>query len=225
MGLIFGKQRHTVGVKKTEVRLAVKNKNVAVTSKDKAILDLKNARDRLKKYKKRLESESDKLYNQAKILAKSNHDKRALLVLKLRKHKIAAADNIDSQLISVFQMIEDIEWESTNIQVMEALRSGTKSLNELHEEMSADDVEAILSDTNDAIDVENQINSLLADQGRLLDDTELEAELNSLLQSSTHPLGVNLPEAPSHTIVNLPEAPKSDLSAEVISEQKNKILV
>ena len=49
------------------------------------------------------------------MLAKQ--EKRALLLLKFKKHKENEAESIDNQLLSVFKMIEDIEWESTNIKV------------------------------------------------------------------------------------------------------------
>ncbi len=64
-----------------------------------------------------LEVDSEKLTNQAKELIKQNQKNRALLVLKLKRHKEKDSDNLDNQLLSVFRMIEDIEWESTNIKV------------------------------------------------------------------------------------------------------------
>ena len=75
------------------------------------------------------------------------------MVLKLRKHKEDAADKVDSQLLTIVQMIDDVEWESMNMQVLNALKSGTAALNQMHEEMSADDVAALLEDTNAAIEV------------------------------------------------------------------------
>lgn len=48
-----------------------------VTSKDKAILDLKNARDRLKKYQARLDIEAQQLHESAKKLLQA--EKRVLV--------------------------------------------------------------------------------------------------------------------------------------------------
>ena len=50
-----------------------------VTSKDKAILDLKNARDRLRKYQARLDVEAQQLHESAKKLLQA--DKRVRLSL------------------------------------------------------------------------------------------------------------------------------------------------
>ena len=85
--------------------------------KDKAILELKNTRDRLKKYRKKLDQETLKLNEQAVMHVQAKQKSRALLVLKLKKHKINEADNIDKQLFSVYEMIDTIEWESINIKV------------------------------------------------------------------------------------------------------------
>ena len=74
-------------------------------------------------------------------------------MLKLKKYKEKELDNIDGQLLSVFKMIEDIEWETANLEVMKALKVGTEALNKIHEEMSVEDVEALLEETNEAIEV------------------------------------------------------------------------
>ncbi len=78
---------------------------------------------------------------------------RALLLLKLKKHKEAEADKLDGQLLEVFRMIDDIEWGSINIRVLEALQSGTALLNRLHEEMSLEDVETLLEESAEAVEV------------------------------------------------------------------------
>ena len=52
------------------------------------------------------------------MLVKAKQKNRALLVLKLKKHKTDEADNIDKQLFSVHEMIDNIEWASTNMKVL-----------------------------------------------------------------------------------------------------------
>lgn len=102
-----------------------------------------------------MEKESLALHEQAKELVQKQLKTRALLVLKLKKHKEKAVESVEAQLFSVLQMAEDLEWESTNMEVLRALKSGTAQLNALHEEMSADDVAALLEETNEAIEVWN----------------------------------------------------------------------
>ena len=82
---------------------------------------------------------------------------RALLVLKLKRFKVKEADNVDAKLISILDMIENLEWEYANMEVLRALKSGNAALNKLHSEMSADDVAELLEETNSAIEVTFEI--------------------------------------------------------------------
>ncbi len=97
--------------------------------------------------------DSEKLTNEAKELIKQQKKDRALLVLKLRKYKENELNQLDAKLLSVMEMIEQVEWESANMEVLKALKAGNDVLNKYHEEMSVEDVEALLEETNEAIEV------------------------------------------------------------------------
>ena len=62
-----------------------KQKHAEITDKDRAVLDLKNARDKLRRFRAQLEKDSLKLENQAKALIALRQKNRALLVLKLKR--------------------------------------------------------------------------------------------------------------------------------------------
>eukprot|EP00604_Paraphysomonas_vestita_P000889 CAMPEP_0174820034 /NCGR_PEP_ID=MMETSP1107-20130205/3602_1 /TAXON_ID=36770 /ORGANISM="Paraphysomonas vestita, Strain GFlagA" /LENGTH=146 /DNA_ID=CAMNT_0016034593 /DNA_START=132 /DNA_END=569 /DNA_ORIENTATION=+ len=130
-------------------------------------------------------------------------------------------------------MIEDIEWESHNIEVLNALKAGTSALNKLHEEMSLEDVERLMEETNEAIQIENEISALLAGQFSPLDETELEAELEAMAaqeeqleQQKTEKSiktpkqsevkqpepTINLPDVPQHIPITLPEVPNNKVN-------------
>ena len=98
-----------------------------------------------------MEAESTKLTEEAKQLLKRDLKDRALLVLKVKKFKEKEVTNIDGKLVSVHEMIQSVEWEYNNLEVMKALRSGTDALNKIHEQMSLEDVESLLEETNEAI--------------------------------------------------------------------------
>ncbi len=87
------------------------------------------------------------------MLIKEQKKERALLVLKLKRFKEKEVTNLDGQLISILEMIDNVEWEYANLQVFKALKSGTAALNKMHEEMSYEDVAALLEETNEAIEV------------------------------------------------------------------------
>ena len=53
----------------------------------------------------------------------------------------------------MFSKIDDVEWASQSVEVLKALRSGTDALNQLHEQMPIDMVEALMEETAEAIEV------------------------------------------------------------------------
>ncbi|KAF4320940.1 hypothetical protein BBO99_00000731 [Phytophthora kernoviae] len=113
-----------------------------ITSKDKAILDLKNARDRLKKYQSRLDIEANQLHDSAKRLLQAGKRVRLLLTgflrdraklaLKLKKYKEQQMQQADEHLIQVLGMLDTVEWETQQLQVFEGLKAGNSILNAIH---------------------------------------------------------------------------------------------
>lgn len=169
----------------------------------------------------KLDKDSEKLTEQAKQLIRAQQKNRALLVIKLRRFKEAEANKVDGELMTVLEMIETVEWEHANMEVLRALKAGTASLNKLHEEMSLDDVSDLLDETNEAIEMENQINEMLAGQMNIGNDEELERELAELMgetvtsaaAKSTAPAAakpaaaaLDLPAVPTSPIVSAPIA-------------------
>lgn len=151
MGSLFSKKASSSSENQNQTNQRANR--AQVSDKDRAILDLKNARDKLKKYRKKLDLESARYEEQAKQLIKQQQRQRALLVLKLRRHRDAEATKVDGQLITVLDMINTVEWESQNMDVLRALQEGTKALNKMHEELSIEDVANLLDETREAIEV------------------------------------------------------------------------
>lgn len=147
------------------------------------------------------------------------------MVLKLRRFKDAEADKVDAELMTVLEMIENVEWEHANMEVLKALKAGTASLNKLHEEMSLDDVADLLDETNEAIAMENQINEMLAGQFNLTDNAELERELAELMgetvEVEANPTDKKKAEATSKDI-NLPTVPTAPIVPKAAEPAKPK---
>jgi hypothetical protein len=72
MGSLFGKPASKTSGSSSSGSKGGSKKN-AITEKDRAILDLKIARDKLTKYQKRIQIESEKLLKQAQVLLNSGH--------------------------------------------------------------------------------------------------------------------------------------------------------
>jgi charged multivesicular body protein 6 len=146
----------------------VKNSNAnnnqsKLTEKDKAVLDLKNARDKLKKFQKKLEAESQGLEDKARELIKKKYKDRALLVLKLQKYKRDKINSIESQLYSVQEQIDTLDWAVINVQVVQAMRKGTDELMRINNLISMDKIETLMDETKDAMDVQNEISAAIVD--------------------------------------------------------------
>ena len=176
------------------------------------MLDLKRARDRLRKFRTKLDKDCENLSDRARVFVKAGKNSKALFVLKLRKFKLKEADNVEGQLARVLTMIETINWEEQNAVVLKALQGGTQALNKMHEEMPIDLVESILEDNEDAL------SEMLQNSLDEADNAELENEFAALEKEfalDTQPSSVDLPNVPSNKpvakVVSLPTAPEDEV--------------
>ncbi|CAM9929985.1 unnamed protein product, partial [Choristocarpus tenellus] len=158
---------------------AKKNKS-RVTDQDRAVLDLKNSRDRLQKYQKRLDKESSRLQSQALTLVKEGQKDKALLLLKIKKFKQEQASKADGQLLSVMQMMENIEWGSQQLKVFEALKEGNVALDRLHTEMPLDKVEELMDDTAESIAMSEEISRAIGGSWTDANEEDLLREFDKL---------------------------------------------
>ncbi|GMH83464.1 hypothetical protein TrVE_jg1052 [Triparma verrucosa] len=206
-----------------------------VTSQDRAVLDLKNARDRLKRYIKTLETDEARLLNRAKLLNSQGKKRQAILLMKVRKKKLSEAQSVESQLLNVYEMVQTIQWQSEQQTIMSALASGKEALKQLHSEMSVDAVLDLMDEVESEQEQERQINEALTRgvSWATVDDEELEKELQQLqgetaadektseektTEERTAQYDVDkIPEAP----INMPLAPTGGLDTK--QDEKEEI--
>ena len=81
MGGLFSKKKKEPEAPKREQR----GKGGTISEKDRAMLELKSARNKVQKYKKQQEKEVEKYKKQAMDLIKAGRKDRALMVLKIKK--------------------------------------------------------------------------------------------------------------------------------------------
>lgn len=103
MGSLFGKPKKPVS---------------RVTEQDKAVLQLKQQRDRLKQYQKKIELNLEKDRQLAKKLLAEGKRDRAKLLLKKKKYQENLLQNTDSQLEQLEQLTHDLEFAQIEVQVM-----------------------------------------------------------------------------------------------------------
>ena len=149
---------------------------------DRAVLDLKNARDRLQKYKTKLESDEQKLLLKAKQAKDAGNNTTALHLLKLKKMKNRDYDGVNTQLLTVMTLVETISSKQNEKEVLTAMRTGKDALQKLHEETTVDDVLQLMDQITEQNELEHEISEVLSGVPALSasDEETVEAELASL---------------------------------------------
>ncbi|TGO55414.1 hypothetical protein BOTNAR_0245g00190 [Botryotinia narcissicola] len=175
-----------------------------ISAQDKAILDMKNQRDKLHQYQRRITVLTDRETVIAKEMLAKGDKKRALLALRRKKYQESLLAKTDAQLEQLEKLTSSVEFALVQKDVVFGLQQGTNVLNQIHKEMGGlDHVEKLMGETADAI----------AYQQASAISYEVEDELVVLEAEVT---GVPLPEVPTAGLPlkdSLPDVPRSELSS------------
>ncbi|CAB3224349.1 unnamed protein product [Arctia plantaginis] len=202
MGSLFGKPKKPVS---------------RVTEQDKAVLQLKQQRDKLKQYQKKIELNLEKDRQLAKKLLTEGKRDRAKLLLKKKKYQENLLQNTDNQLEQLEQLTHDLEFAQIEIQVLDGLKTGNVALKKVHDVLNIDEIEKILDETKEGIDKQREIDDLISGQLTEEDEEAVEAELEAILDVKDQ-----LPEVPND---NLPETTDEERVREKkkVKQSPNKI--
>lgn len=179
-----------------------------ITEQDKAVLSLKQQRDKLKQYQKKINLNLEKERQVAKSLLKDGKKEKAKLLLKKKHYQENLLKKTDDSLEAIDKLIHEVEFAQVEMKVVEGLKQGNEALKKLHEVMTLEDVEKIMDDTKEAVEYQNEIDALIS--GGLTDEDEEDilAELEELTK------GVELPSVPEHELTNvddqLPDVPAQE---------------
>ncbi|KAL4659235.1 charged multivesicular body protein 6-like [Arapaima gigas] len=185
MGTVFGKRKRAS----------------RVTEQDRAVLQLKQQRDKLRQYQKRITQQLEKERLLAKQLLKEGKKDKALLLLKKKRYQDQLLDKTESQISNLERMVQDIEFAQIEMKVIEGLKVGNDCLKKMHQVMSIEEVERIMDETQDAIEYQRQIDDMLAGALSQEDEDAVLAELEAITQGED----VTLPEVPTESLPALPE--------------------
>ncbi|XP_073345580.1 charged multivesicular body protein 6-like [Pagrus major] len=178
-----------------------KKKQTRVTEQDKAILQLKQQRDKLRQYQKRINLQLEKERLLAKQLLKNGKKEKALLLLKKKRYQEQLLDKTENQIGNLERMVQDLEFAQIERKVIDGLKVGNDCLKKMHEVMSIEEVERIMDETQDSIEYQRQIDEMLAGSLTQEDEDAVLAELEAITQGD-----VELPEVPSEELPEVPEA-------------------
>ena len=190
-------------------------KKVEVTAIDRTMLDLKNARDRLQRYRKKLEQDEAKLLVRAAQAKQAGRTETALGLLRLRKFKQQQATDCENQLLNVMQMVETIDSKQNDQQLLAAMAAGKDTLKLMHEQTTVDQVLELMDAIQEEHEVEQEISDILnsaVPQLSVTDEAAVEDELAALQseleqdanQQQVDNTTTSLPVAPTHKLPDLP---------------------
>ncbi|KAI8068383.1 Snf7 family [Gongronella butleri] len=181
-----------------------------ITSQDKAILDLKIQRDKLKKYQKKVNVVIEAEVRAAKKALDQGHKKQALLALKKKKYQEQLLEKTEQQLINLEELTHTIEYALVEKQVMEGLKQGNQVLTDIHKEMSLEDVDKLMDDTAEAIAYQEEIDQAISG---LLSPEDEEDILKELEQLQVEEMQAELPSVPANQLPISTSTPVDELPA------------
>lgn len=176
---------------------------------------MKNQRDRLRQYQKRITVITNRETEIAKECLAKGDKAKALLALRRKKYQESLLSQTDGQLEQLEKLTSSVEFSLVQKDVVFGLQRGTEVLKMIHNEMGGlENVEKIMGESEDARKYQQEISEALAGQLSNAEEDDVEDELEALEREIA---GVKLPDAPNKTPVSenaLPDAPTTELDKE-----------
>ncbi|TDL28701.1 hypothetical protein BD410DRAFT_781230 [Rickenella mellea] len=178
-----------------------------ITAQDRAILDLKLQRDKLKQYQKKIQTVLDREHEIAKAQLAAGRKDRAIVALRRRKYQESLLQKTDTQLETLEQLVSTIEFSLVEVSVLHGLKQGNEVLKEIHKQMNVESVEKLMEETAEAQAYQREIDEMLTTTLTLDEEESVQLELRAL-QAEQEPetAPVKLPTVPtSEPIVTEPD--------------------
>nr|XP_058964046.1 charged multivesicular body protein 6-A-like [Pocillopora verrucosa] len=159
-------------------------KKPKITQQDTVVLVLKDQRDKLKQYQKKIQLNLEKERQLAKKLLQEGKKNEAKLLLRKRKYQEQILERTDSQLENLKEMIQDVmhavklAW--LEIQVADVLKQGDEILKKMQEIISIKDVEKMMDETKEGTKCQREIDQLLCGSLTQEDEDAVSQELEEM---------------------------------------------
>ncbi|KAH8102519.1 Snf7-domain-containing protein [Cristinia sonorae] len=176
-----------------------------ITKQDRAILDLKLQRDKVKQYQKRIQGILDREHEIAKQHLAVGQKDRAIFALRKRKYQESLLAKTDGQLENLEKLVSTIEFSLVEVSIMHGLQQGNEVLKEIHKEMNIEAVEKLLEETAEAREYQREIDDMLANTLSADDEEAVQNELRQLQEEAfvtEAPIRMELPSVPTERPVS-----------------------
>ena len=181
-------------------KLCEKSHSPLINQEEKALLDCKMTRDKIKTYIKRLERNANLKKEKAKDALRAKNKDRAKYNLKLSKMYQEQIKTADAQLTMLEEQIANIEQATTQRDAMKVLEKGNEVLKNLQSECNIEKWEKISDDMQDIKDQQDEINQFFRDRNMNDVDDDVEEEMNKLMESEKNDIENELPSANKNDI-------------------------
>lgn len=148
-----------------------------MTAQDRAILQLKQQRDRIRIFQRKTQADIDKHKDLALKLFQQGMTERALIIMRRRKTMENILDRTDKQLATLEELANDIEYKEIEISVVEGLKVGTQALKQLNSLIDIEDIEQMMESNKEAAEKQREISEILSRSQERYDEAELLEEL------------------------------------------------
>ena len=178
------------------------NRNqVQLSQTEKAILDCKSCRDKIKRYIKSLEQKSENSMTKVRELLQKKQRDRAKFYLKQSKLFSEQTKVADGQLEMINQQISNIESTTNMAECAAVLSNGNKVLKQLQNEVNIEHWENIRDDLEELKERDDEIKEFFKEKGLEQEelDEQCEDEINKLLEE-IHGNDIDLPKVPKEKI-------------------------
>jgi charged multivesicular body protein 6 len=113
---------------------------------------MKNQRDKLHQYQRRITVLTDREKAIAKEMLAKGNKQGALLALRRKKYQESLLSRTDTQLEQLERLASSVEFALVQKDIVFGLQQGTKVLQEIHKEMGGlEHVEKLMGETADAV--------------------------------------------------------------------------
>ncbi|KAJ7225632.1 Snf7 family [Mycena pura] len=177
-----------------------------ITAQDRAILDLKIQRDKLKQYQKKIQFVLEREHAIAKAHLAAGQKERAVIALRRRKYQQSLLLKTDGQLETLEELVSTIEFSLVEVSVLHGLQQGNEVLKQIHAEMSIESVEKLMDETQEAREYQREIGELLANNLTADEEDAVQEELRQLQAEAQGDL-VELPSVPTQEPVAVEPTP------------------
>ena len=174
-----------------------KSESPKLSSEEKAILECKQSRDKIKSYIKRLEvNESRKKELAKEYLKKKEKDKAKYYLSQCKMYKMQR-ENSESQLAVIEEQINRLDTAKTQKEVFGVLEKTNQVLKDLQQEINIEKLEKITEDLNDIKANNEEITNFFKNHNVDIveNDEEINKEMEMLMQVQAQEIKEEFPDA------------------------------